>query len=186
MPSFNTLVVDPPWTITMAGRRRREGRGKPLPVALPYETMSLTEIKTLPIRQIAASGAHVYLWATNKTLRDAFDVLEAWEVAYHLTLVMTKRSGLVPAQGYVFGTEFCLLGFAGRPAQRFNDMGALNWLRAPSMRRHSAKPPAFYDLVQRMSPGPRADLFAREKRLGWQAWGKEVGADFEMPEAAIA
>lgn len=37
---------------------------------------------------------------------------------------------------------------------------------------HSTKPALFADLIERMSPGPYLELFARAPRLGWDAWGK--------------
>ncbi len=175
---FNTLVIDPPWPISMAGAfKSRHSR----PTNLPYQSMTLNEIGALPIRDHAELGAHVYLWATNKTLDTAFDILKAWDVAFHQVMVVVKKSGMTPALGYVFGTEFCLLGFAGRPMQKFASIGALNWWTDnPRHGQHSVKPDAFYETVERMSPGPRADLFARKPREGWSVWGDEVVKDFEL------
>ncbi len=177
--TFNSIVIDPPWPITMAGQIESPRHRRP--ERLTYNTMSLADIKALPIGDIANPGAHIYLWATNKTLRDAFDVLEGWSIAYHQTLVMTKPSGMTPSLGYVFGTEFCLLGFNGRPMQPFTDIGALNWFSSPSRQgKHSVKPDAFYDLVERMSPGPYAEIFARRKRFNWSVWGNETFKDFDF------
>lgn len=145
-------------------------------MSLPYKTMAMDEIHAFPLSDYAADGAHVYTWATNKTLHEAFHVLESWGVKPHLTMVMAKKSGIAPAMGYVFGTEFCILGIYGRPMQKFTDMGALNWITTtPKHGQHSRKPDEFYALVERMSPGPYIDLFARRKRDGWDVWGDEVG-----------
>jgi len=174
-PAYNTIVVDPPWAISMAGGGRNVRHSKKFPKALPYKTMTQDEIRAFPLSQWAAPGAHVYLWTTSKMLHEAFHVLEGWGVSFHLALPMVKTSGIAPAMGYVFGSEFCLLGFYGRPMQRFKDIGALNWLTVnPTSGQHSRKPDIFYDLVERMSPGPYIDLFARRRRLGWDAWGDEV------------
>lgn len=176
---FNTLVVDPPWPISMAGKI--EGR-RSRPRLLPYSTMSLSDIGALPINRLANTGAHVYLWCTNKTLRAAYDVLDAWNMRFHQVLVMHKPSGMAPSLGYVFGTEFCLLAFHGRPMQPFTATGTLNHFSRPSVRgQHSTKPDYFYEMVEKMSPGPYADIFARRKREGWSVWGDEVESDFEMP-----
>lgn len=178
-PRFNTLVIDPPWPISMAGKFNDPRHSRPS--RLPYKTMTLDEIKAMPVRSVANTGAHVYLWATNKTLRSAFDVLDSWGVAFHQVLVMVKPSGMAPSLGYVFGTEFCLLVFAGRPMQKFTSIGALNWFQNASRRgQHSVKPTEFYKLVERMSPGPYANLFAREKHSTWAAWGDEVESDFSL------
>lgn len=178
---FNTLVIDPPWPISMAGAfKSRHSR----PKDLPYETMTIQEIRDLPIADLVNTGGHVYLWCTNKTLEDAFKVLAYWGIRFHQVLVMTKPSGMTPSMGYVFGTEFCLLGFNGRPMQPFLKAGMLNHFSRPAVRgQHSSKPDYFYEMVEKMSPGPRADLFARQKRPGWSVWGNEVESDFEIAYA---
>lgn len=175
---FNTLVIDPPWPISMAGEFKERHSS---PKQLPYEAMAIEDITRLPVADLLNPGAHVYLWCTNKTLRRAFDVLDQWGVRFHLALVMTKPSGIAPSLGYVFGTEFCLLGIAGRPMQPFLNIGRLNHFSRPAVRgQHSTKPDYFYSLVEEMSPGPRADLFARKKRDNWCVWGNEVESDFRL------
>ncbi len=182
---WKTVVIDPPWPISMAGRRKIPQHQRPS--VLPYATMSFEEIKQLPICELCEVGAHVYLWATNKTLRAAFECFDTWGVDFHLMLVTVKASGIAPANGYVFGTEFCLLGFANRPMLSFKSMGMLNWWHdAPRRGRHSVKPQIFYDRVEQMSPGPFVELFARRPREGWSVWGDEVTSDFVMAERRIA
>ena len=175
---FNTVVIDPPWPISMAGQfKTRHSR----PATLSYKTMEIEDIRNLPIPGILNPGAHVYLWCTNKTLRDAYGVLDAWGLRFHQVLVMTKPSGMTPSLGYVFGTEFCLLAINGRPMQKFTSIGALNHFSSPPKAgSHSAKPDYFYSLVERMSPGPYADIFARRKREGWSVWGDEVDPDLTL------
>jgi hypothetical protein len=81
---------------------------------------------------------------------------------------LVKRSGIAPCNGYVFGAEYCLLVFFGRPILPFIGMGTLNWLEtAPVAGRHNARPDAV--------PAPRIDLFARRQRDGWDCWGDEIG-----------
>lgn len=176
---YATVVIDPPWPIALVGHyRSRSNR----PQRLPYQTMSVSEIAALPIHDLLAKGGHAYVWATNSTLRAAFDLLDSWGLSFHLVLVTVKPSGIAPSRGYVFATEFCLLAFNGRPMLPFRKMGRLNWLRAVSGRgRHSSKPDAFYDLITEVSPGPYADIFARKSRLGWHVWGNEVESNVEWP-----
>lgn len=170
---YNTLVVDPPWPITLAGkfsRGRSMGADK-----LPYKTLTVDQIKTFPVHSLANPGAHVYMWTTNRMLPESFSVLEAWGVRFHLGLLLLREHGAAPSLGYVFGAQYCLLGFYGRPMQKFLKCGKLNWLIAhakPS--KHSTKPDDFYTLVEEMSPGPRCDLFARKHRDGWDCWGDEL------------
>jgi N6-adenosine-specific RNA methylase IME4 len=173
LTKFNTIVIDPPWPQTMA-REFRIGRHS-RPAALPYSTLTIDEIKGFPLGSLAEVGAHVYCWTTNKFLREAFDVLDAWGVRFHLCMPLVKRSGIAPCCGYVFGSEFCLLGFFGKPMLKFTSIGKLNWLNTnPIPGKHSAKPDEFYKLVETMSPGPRLDIFARTHHEGFSAWGNEV------------
>jgi len=170
---YNTLVIDPPWNITLTGKvNRRENRR----MKMPYKIMSLKEIKSIPIKNIANKGSHIYLWATNKFLRKAFEVFDSWKVNFHLVLVWNKPSFIAPCMGYQFATEFCLLGFFDKPMQKFLKIGKRNHFYAPQKRdKHSTKPDVFYKLIEKMSPSPRIDLFARQKRKNWDVWGDEIG-----------
>ena len=108
-------------------------------------------------------------------LKDTFQILESWGVRFHLCLSLVKPSGIAPCMGYVFATEFCLLGFYGSPMQKFIGIGKLNWLQTFNKAgQHSAKPDEFYRLVEQMSPEPRLDIFARKRRYGWDCYGDEV------------
>jgi len=172
---YNTLVIDPPWDISLTGIwKKRENRK----LKLDYVTMSLQEIKEIPIRNILEQGSHVYLWATNKTLSSAFDVLKEWGCSYHLTLVWCKPSFIAPCLAYQFATEFILLGFYGKPMQKFSGEISLNWFKATQKRNgHSSKPEVFYQIVKKMSPEPRLDLFSRRKIEGFDGWNNGVSSN---------
>lgn len=161
---YNTIVIDPPWNISMTGEvKRGENRAN----KLPYKTMSLQEIKDIPIGKIANVGCHVYCWTTNKMLKDTFKILESWGVRFHLCLSLVKPSGIAPCFGYVFATEFCLLGFYGKPMQKFQKIGHLNWIKGFNKAgEHSTKPDEFYKIVSEMSPCSK-DRYFCEKRTYW-------------------
>ena len=168
---YNTIVLDPPWDISMTGSvKKRPNRKK----ELDYPTMSLEEIKKMPMQDICNIGCHVYTWTTNKMLPYTFDVLKSWGVNYHLTMVWNKPNGMMPCFGYKFATEFCLLGFYKKPMQKFKGMAELNHINNPSIKPHSTKPQKFYDLVEKMSPSNYLEMFARNQRVGWDVWGNEV------------
>jgi len=175
---YQTIVIDPPWPIKMRGSvKARPNQAK----ELPYNTMTFEEIENLSIGSIAEQGAHIYLWSTNATLRKSFEVLEKWGVNYHLTLVWVKPSAIAPCFAYKFATEFCLLGFYGKPMKKFIGAGKLNWLsHFTKAGEHSKKPECFIDLVESMSPAPRIELFARRHRMGWDVWGNEVESDIDL------
>ena len=167
---YNTIVLDPPWDIPMSGiTATRPNRAR----ELSYNTMSVDEIKNMPIKDIAQVGAHVYMWTTNKMLEHTWDIFEKWGVNYHLTLVWVKPNGIPPCFAYKFATEFLVLGFFGKPMQKFSKNVQLNWLKATSGK-HSEKPVDFYNLIKEMSPSPRMDIFARKRHDGFESWGLEV------------
>ena len=169
---YNTIVIYCPWEISMTGKvKRRENRAE----KLPYKTMTLKEIKEIPIGDIANKGCHVYCWTTNKMLKESFEVLKEWNVNFHLVMPLVKPSGIAPCMGYVFASEFCLLGFYGKPMQKFKKTGKLNWIKSFNKAgTHSSKPEEFYNLVNEMSPEPRIDIFARKKHEGFDSWGDEI------------
>jgi len=187
---YRCIVVDPPWQVNGAGRPMSGGPGSYLSWstrveaapsrALPYETMTVEQISALPVASVAeGSGAHVYLWATNRHLGDAFTVLAAWGFAYSTTLVWAKRpmgGGLGGAYG--ISSEYVLFGRRGSAPTTARITGTwFTWKRPYDSRgkpRHSAKPPEFYDMVETVSPGPRIELFARAARPGWDVWGDQA------------
>lgn len=180
MTLYRTIVADPPWPQRGGGSLRgREGfldaGGSSLP--LPYRTMTVDDIAALGVP--AGPDAHLYLWTTSGFLRDAFRVVDAWGFDYSTTLVWAKRPighGLGGAYG--IATEFVLFARRGSlPAISKVGRNWFEWKRPYDERgkpRHSAKPPEFYAMVEQVSPGPYLEMFARDFRLGWDAWGDQA------------
>jgi len=141
--------------------------------AIKYPTMSVDEIAALPVGDLAADRCHVYLWTTNKYLPDSFGVLKAWGVRYSQTLIWCKTPmGKGPGGAFAQNVEYVLHGRIGSLAHlEKQDSVWFNW---PRTGKHSRKPEAFLDMVERVSPGPYLELFARRNRLGWDTWGNEA------------
>lgn len=167
---YNTIVIDPPWQQSITGKFKRRPRMNR--EGMPYKTMSLNEIKSFPIFDFANNGSHIYLWATQKFLRSAFDVFDSWNVRFHWMIIWIKPSGIATT-GYQNCLQYCLLGIFGKPMQKFLKLGKINYVKAFN-REHSRKPDEFYKLVEEMSPLPRIDIFSREKRDGFDQWGDEI------------
>ena len=140
---------------------------------IDFPTLSVAQIADLPIDDLAEADAHLYLWTTNRYLRDAFAVAEAWRFSPSQTLVWCKKPmGLGPGGMFAQTTEyilFCRRGSLAR-VQRL----PTTWFAWPRTTVHSKKPEAFLDLVESVSPGPYLELFARRQRLGWDTWGDEA------------
>jgi N6-adenosine-specific RNA methylase IME4 len=157
------------------------GRHRGGSVSLPYATMTLDEIGALPVRDLAAGdGCHLYLWTTNRYVEQTYGIARAWGFKPSQLLVWDK-----PPMGIGFGgmftstTEFVLLarrGSARRQNAQRHDSSWFGWSRPYENGHiaHSAKPDAFLDLVEQVSPGPYLELFARRQRLGWDTWGNEA------------
>jgi N6-adenosine-specific RNA methylase IME4 len=177
--TYRTIVVDPPWPQKRGGPLTgREGFGDTAgSLPMPYRTMPVADIAALDVP--AAADAHLYLWTTNRFLEDAFAVVRAWGFAYSTTIVWAKApigAGLGGAFG--IATEYVLFARRGRLAT--TDRVGCNWFPWPrpyderGKPQHSAKPHGFYQLVERVSPGPYLDMFARRPRPGWDVWGDEA------------
>ncbi|KKM19715.1 hypothetical protein LCGC14_1652800 [marine sediment metagenome] len=177
---YGTLLIDPPWPYRQKlGRGKRAGdttRG-----GLPYHTMTLEDIAALPIQKIAAKDCMLWLWTTNAHLHDAFHMLDVWGFEYKTVRTWFKRK--IGLGFWLRGqTEQCLLAVRGSPRQLMRGLhGASGHAlstaliqRAGKQLPHSKKPPEQYEDIERISPAPRLELFAREEHDGWDAWGDEL------------
>jgi len=144
--------------------------------------MRVKEIIALPVIKLVADNAHLYLWATNNFLRDAFDVMDAWGFRY-VTMITWVKPKIGLGQYFRGMTEHCLFGvrgvlpykIIGGKRQQGRTMICTTQLRA-----HSVKPYEMRQMIEKVSYGPRLELFARERRPGWRVWGNEVESDVEL------
>lgn len=164
-PPYSTIVVDPPWHYeTTNPEKSRDGYKGHAP--LPYSTMSLDEIKALPVGELG-DDVRCFLWVTNRYLRHGWDVLEAWGFQpQDRTLVWCKP----PRCTTPVTTEYVLIGKKGKPPRM--PWHGTTWFQWGHQSHHSAKPDAFIDLVEEWCPGPYLELFCRRPRFGWDSWGK--------------
>ena len=91
MQKFKTIVVDPPWKYGKWGKANPKSRPNGIDYNLPYDYMTIDEIKGLPIRNLADDNCELYLWTTQKYLPIAFDVLRVWGFKYCQTLTWCKK-----------------------------------------------------------------------------------------------
>lgn len=176
-PPYGAVVVDPPWhydEINPPNPGLTHGGPVKIGAKLSYSTMTLDEITALPVGELVEDG-RCFLWTTNRYLRHAWSVLEAWRFKpQDRVLVWCK-----PPMGTLnVTTEFVLIGRKGNPPRMpWHGTTWFQWARPHHA--HSVKPAPFLDLVESWCPGPYVELFARSPRLGWDAWGKgweSVGA----------
>ena len=174
-PSFTgyrCIVADPPWPEEGGGGR---GAQNHYPVENVPEIIRI--MLSAPCWRPDAS-AHLWLWVTDNYLKQGFLVMEALGFRYIRTRVwvkLTAQGNLAFGQGqYSRGAhELVLLGVRGRCPPLVRDLRSV--FDAP-VEEHSKKPDVFYEQTERVSPGPRLEMFARRPRAGWDVWGNEVAA----------
>lgn len=161
---FDLILADPPWKYDFAETETRE-------IENQYKTMAVAELARLKIP--AATDAVLFMWATAPKLREAFDVMDAWGFMYRTHAVWDKEK---LGMGYWFRGqhELLLVGTRGKFRPPPENARASSVIRSPRAR-HSEKPVAAYELIERMFPACRKlELFSRKPREGWTAWGNQV------------
>lgn len=165
--AYQCLVVDPPWPM-----QKIERELFPDQIELGYPQVPVDELLTFPDWKGApkiAPKAHLFLWTTQKHLWHAHDMMEAWGFTYLVAMVWHKSGGFQPAGLPQYNCEFALLGRRG--GLEFETTKAFPCCFNGKRREHSRKPDELYDIVRRVSPERRIDVFSREKRPGFDQWG---------------
>lgn len=170
---YGVILADPPWSFSLWS-----AKGAAKSAQAHYACLSADQISALPVRDMAAPDCLLFLWATWPMLPVAMRAMEAWGFAYKTGGAWAKqsRSGRKWAfgTGYLFrgASEPFLIGTVGRPKQAVRDVR--NLIVAP-VREHSRKPDDAHRILERMFPDvPKAELFARQRREGWDVFGNEV------------
>ncbi len=167
---FRVIVADPPWEYEKRAADPSH-RG-----SLPYPSMALAEIKALPVQDLAATNAIVWLWTTNAHLRQAFEVVEAW--GFETKTILTWVKDRMGTGDWLRGqTEHCLLAVRGQPIIKLTNQTTVLY---GHVREHSRKPESFYEMVEALCPGSKVELFARTSRQGWVSHGDQA-TSFDQP-----
>ena len=194
---FACIDADPAWPFTGYAPPKLDDRDSRA-IERHYATMTIDEIAAMPVREIAARDAHLFLWGTWPQLPAVLRVMSAWGFEYSgSAFVWPKlRRGIAEHQLCVLdqierefhlglghttrkNTEFCLLGRRGNAKRLAADVREL--IIAP-VREHSRKPDEAHRRMERYCAGPRLQLFGRESRPGWTVWGNEA-TKFDQVEA---
>lgn len=167
---YDVIVVDPPWMVKKLTHRTR-----PNQVNMDYSTLSIEDIKELPINNISTSNSWLFLWTTQKFLFSALSILEKWEFKHLLTMAWKKTYGIsegMPLFGFRWNCEFILVGYKTKPKLWASKKLIPACFEAPNIK-HSKKPDKFYELIYSLG-NTHIDIFARASRFGWDVWGDEV------------
>ncbi|MDD3464205.1 MAG: MT-A70 family methyltransferase [Candidatus Cloacimonetes bacterium] len=179
---FSTVLADPPWqfenrTGKMAPEHKRLSR---------YTTLSLEEIKKIPVYSVVTDPAHLYLWVPNALLNEGLEVMKAWGFTYKTNIIWYKvrKDGGPDRRGVGFYfrnvTEVILFGVKGNKARTLQPGRSQENIIVSQKREHSRKPDEQYGIIEKCSPGPYLELFARGSRPNWTMWGDQ--AKFYFPD----
>lgn len=163
---YQTIAADNPWRFRDEGRKGGTRKH--------YSTLKLEQIMRMPVGELAAPDASLYLWVPNALVLDGTGsaVCRAWGFDPYNMVTWCKARGIGTGSRFRNTTEQVIYAIRGKPPAIARNLRTHYWWPRSE---HSVKPPEFYrEVAMRMSPGPYLELFAREPREGWDCWGNEV------------
>ncbi len=177
---FKTILADPPWQF-----QNRTGKIAPEHKRLSrYGTLTLDDIKSLPVSAAAEDTSHLYLWVPNALLPEGLAVMQAWGFNYKSNVVWQKirKDGGPDGRGVGFYfrnvTELLLFGVRGKNARTLQPGRTQVNIMCTRKREHSRKPDEQFNLIESCSPGPFLELFARGVRQNWKVWGNQAHDEY--------
>lgn len=192
---YSIIYADPPWpqksAPKMGGYKVVDGKQifntlNNKSINLPYPIMSVKDICELPVKNISADDAYLFMWVTNKHLPNAFEIIKSWGFTYSTTLVWCKK----PMGGGMGGTfkvstEFLLFARRGKLSHKNGTKGT--WFDIKRTYKngfpvHSLKPEFFRELIELTAPSDlsKLELFARKQHPGWDVFGNEVSNSIKL------
>jgi len=156
---FRTIVVDAPWPVDR----------------VPYRTMTVGEIEQSIgdiLSEKAADDCFMFLWTTQAHLFDAQKMIEAWGWKYICQMVWRKKAGRKHPDRPTYNFEIVLVATKGSPA--FSGTRQFLACFDGERREHSRKPDEFFEMIRRVTAGPRLELFARRPHDGFEPYGDEI------------
>ncbi len=167
---YNIIYADPPWKYYMGGYKNQSQH---------YDTLSVEELKQMPIDDLTADNCIMFLWVTFPILDQVFDLIKWWGFTYStvgFVWVKANKGG----QGYFTGlgywtrsnAEICLIATKGSIECKSHSVSQIVYSPVEG---HSKKPDIVRNkIVELVGDLPRIELFARQKTTGWDVWGNEV------------
>ena len=170
---YGVIYADPPWHF-----KTRSEKGKDRSPEKHYPCMSIADIISLPVSDIAKPDSVLLMWVVDPLLDQAFKVIDAWGFTYKtvgFTWAKTNKNTMGFFTGLGYWTrgnpEMCLLATKGRPKRINKDVAQL----VVSERRKHSEKPLLHREIERLVDGPYLEMFARKKPYeNWDYWGNEV------------
>ena len=181
MKEYNIIYADPPWTFKTYSEKGKEKKS----AENHYECMNISDIHNLPVNNIASDNCVLFLWVTMPLLAEGLETIKRWGFTYK-TVAFTwikqnkKSDSLFLGLGYWTraNAEICLLATKGKPKRVSK---SVRQVIISKLRNHSQKPDEVSErIVELCGDLPRIELFARDKKQGWDVWGNEVESDIKL------
>jgi N6-adenosine-specific RNA methylase IME4 len=177
---YKTVLADPPWRFI-----NRTGKVAPEHKRLNrYPTLSLDEIKEIPVHLVTAKSSHLSLWGPNALLKEGLEVMEAWGFRYKTNIIWHKirKDGGPDGRGVGFyfrnTTEIILFGTRGNLRTLPPGRSQVNIIRTRKQE-HSRKPDDLYNIIEACSSAPYLELFSRGTRKNWDVFGNQATEDYK-------
>ena len=183
MTKYNIIYADPPWKQTKGGKRKcRPNQRK----ELDYKTIPLQEIKYIleNFRDKAEENHIMFCWTIDKYLFEAEQILKELGYKLHARIIWDKTNGVAPAFTVRYSHEYLLYCYYGKFTPIAKEMrGKYTTIIREQATKHSKKPQIAYEMIENLYPNTnKIELFARNKRDNWDAWGDEVECNIELKE----
>jgi len=177
---YKTILADPPWEMGKFGKGKDMRKGRKYhtcdTIHVEYETMTVQQICDLEIQNLCDTDCHLWIWTTNKTLRDTFAVIDAWGFKYLNTITYNKPAGV--GAWFVNTTQHLMFAYKGKLKMGSGRYARTTQNYIPS--KHSKKPISSYKLIESISFPNYLELFARIKMPLWDTWGNEIDCDINL------
>ena len=196
MKKYDVIYADPAWKYgskELYGDKNKEGKRENRFRKLEriYDTMSLAEIKQLPVKNMIGKNAACFLWVTDSHLKEGIEVLESWgfkykTIAFNWIKKTNKGNTYVNFAPWTLkSSEICLLGMRGSMGKLKTD-NTVRQLIESERTKHSKKPKEARERIEQLfADVNRIELFARKNYVGWDAWGNEVEDSIDLSQYCI-
>uniref|UniRef100_A0A6M3L1D4 Putative methyltransferase n=1 Tax=viral metagenome TaxID=1070528 RepID=A0A6M3L1D4_9ZZZZ len=166
---YQIIYADPPWEVKAGPGWASNGKSR----NLVYPTMTLEEIKHLPVKDISDKECILFLWTINKYIEQSYQITRFWGFKPSTLLIWCKNPNGIGLGGtFSLTTEYLLFAWKGKcgAEKRYDTTW---WIEKRG--RHSEKPKLFRDIIDKtFTNKTKIELFARQKTEGWDVWGNEV------------
>lgn len=190
---YQIVYADPAWDFgdrLRSSKKLDNGKMHFRELDLHYKTMKTTEICALPVKDIVADDAVLFMWTTDAHLPDALKVIDAWGFKYKtIGFIWNKKekSGkqvCFMGKWTLKGSEICLLATKGK-AHKLIKSHKVRQLVEAERDIHSRKPDEVRKrIVELLGDLKRVELFCRTPKEGWDIWGNEVDSNVNLETSA--